>query len=168
PDVAFDLNRGVHENKMVASTGAHGGVAAGGKAQVVIGKDHLQTGALPILSLLIAMACQLLKIGQCIIGRAIINDYQFDVMRSAMPANTLDTTLEVFPAIVCQEVHRKLKEISRRRVIGDIDGTGNDGELLFWPPRQHQGTTRSISQLVAGRFKLPANLVGRFVIFAMT
>ena len=85
-----------------------------------------------------------------------------------MPADTLDTSLEVFPAIVCQEVHRKLKEISRRRVIGDIDRTGNDGELLFWPAGHHQGAARSISQFVAGRFKLAANLIGRFVIFAMT
>ena len=85
-----------------------------------------------------------------------------------MPADTLDTALQVGATIVCQEVHRKFKEIWRRRVIRDIGRTGNDVELVFWPARQHQGATCSISEFVASRINLLAQLVGWLVIFAMT
>ena len=57
------------------------------------------------------MARKLLQVGESLVGRAIVDDHQFNVTAVAVTTDARYAAFQVVPAVVCQQVHRELKEI---------------------------------------------------------
>src|SRR5579875_2378216 len=68
PDIAIHLDRGIHQHDIASTTGAHRRVASGGKAHIVVGKQHLELDSLSLLRLQVARPCQLFQVRQRIVG----------------------------------------------------------------------------------------------------
>src|ERR1700676_2573927 len=95
PDIAIDFDGGIHQHNIAAPTGAHSGIAPGSKTDIMIGEEYLQRDALALVRYNIATASQLLQIGQCVIGRAVLDNDQFNRVAADMTHNALNGPFQV-------------------------------------------------------------------------
>src|SRR5581483_6392363 len=160
PDITGHLNRSIHEDNVTSATGSHGCIASSSETHVMIGKKYLQSYGLAIFGNHFSPTRQMLEIGQGVIGRAIIDDDEFDVAAIGMTTNALDAALQVLTAIMGQQVDRKLKTIRCGQIVGGIAGAGQYGKLFFWTTRQNQRAIGSIADSITGLADLCADVIG--------
>src|SRR5579859_6067637 len=87
---------------------------------------------------------------------------------AGVTTDTPDTALQIVPAIMGEQVHRKLVEIRGVRRIGDIARTGEDRKLLLPSTWQHQRATLSIAERVARCLERLAYLIGAYILLSTT
>src|SRR5690348_392255 len=87
----------------------------------------------------------MLQIRKRLVGRAIIDDDQFNCMPGSVATDALNAALQIFAAIMCQQIDRKLKLIRGTRMVRSVSGTGKYSKLFFHAPGQDERAPCCIS-----------------------